>query len=156
MENKELIEKFYQAFARRDGEAMARLYHTEVVFEDPVFGELKGEEAGNMWRMLCESADAEMKVSFETGTFKEDRGNAKWEAIYKFSKTGRMVHNKISAKFRFKNGLIIDHRDDFNFYKWTRMALGVPGVLLGWTPFMKNKIRATVKKALRKYSQTRS
>ena len=36
-----LIREFYGAFARRDAEAMARCYHAEVFFSDPVFPDRK-------------------------------------------------------------------------------------------------------------------
>ncbi len=51
-----LIREFYAAFARRDAEAMARCYHDGVLFSDPVFPRLEGEEARDMWRMLLSRA----------------------------------------------------------------------------------------------------
>ena len=32
---------------------MASCYAADVVFTDPAFGELHGERARDMWRMLC-------------------------------------------------------------------------------------------------------
>ena len=46
----DLIQTFYSAFARGDGDAMAACYAPDVTFEDPAFGELHGAEAGSMWR----------------------------------------------------------------------------------------------------------
>lgn len=40
--NAELIERFYQAFQRLDGEAMAACYAPQATFHDPAFGELVG------------------------------------------------------------------------------------------------------------------
>ena len=60
-----------------------------------------------------------------------------------FSVTGKKVVNHIKANFEFENGKIIKHNDHFNFYTWAKQALGFTGVLLGWTPFLKNKIRST-------------
>ena len=48
----ELIERFYAAFDRKDGDAMAACYAPGARFSDPVFGELRGEQPGAMWRML--------------------------------------------------------------------------------------------------------
>jgi ketosteroid isomerase-like protein len=39
----ELIERFYAAFGRKDGDAMAACYAPDARFSDPVFGELRGE-----------------------------------------------------------------------------------------------------------------
>src|SRR5690606_32607993 len=54
--NAELINRFYQAFQRLDAEAMCACYADEVVFSDPVFQDLQGEHAGDMWRMLASRA----------------------------------------------------------------------------------------------------
>ena len=52
----EVVERFYAAFDRRDGEAMAAAYAPDGHFRDPVFGDLTGAEAGAMWRMLTRTA----------------------------------------------------------------------------------------------------
>ncbi|MGH6638900.1 MAG: hypothetical protein ACREBY_09910, partial [Polaromonas sp.] len=48
-------------------------------------------------------------------------------------------------------GLISRHRDRFDFWAWSRQALGTPGVLLGWTPFLRRKVRAQAAENLQKY-----
>jgi hypothetical protein len=72
-----------------------------------------------------------------------DTGSAHWEAHYTFTGTGRKVHNIIDAKFRFRDARIIEHVDTFDFWRWSRQALGLSGVLLGWSPLMQNKARKT-------------
>ena len=54
--NAELITRFYQAFQRLDAEAMVACYSPDVHFSDPVFTDLNGQEAGDMWRMLASRA----------------------------------------------------------------------------------------------------
>jgi hypothetical protein len=51
------------------------------------------------------------------------------------------VVNDIRATFRFRDGLIADHRDVFDFHRWARQALGPSGLLLGWTPIVRNAVR---------------
>jgi hypothetical protein len=52
------------------------------------------------------------------------------------------VVNDIHAELRFnEDGLINDHRDNFDFWKWSRQALGPTGLLLGWNPIVRNKVR---------------
>ena len=101
----EQIERFYAAFDRRDGTAMAAMYAPDGHFRDPVFGDLTGAEAGAMWRMLTRIAD----------------------------------------------GLIVDHVDEFSFWKWSRQALGPKGLVLGWTPFLRRKVGGTAKAGLDKF-----
>ena len=52
MSQLDLLQRFYAAFAARDGEGMAGCYHPEARFSDPVFSDLRGDEVGAMWRML--------------------------------------------------------------------------------------------------------
>ncbi len=50
-----VIELFYEAFQQLDVEKMVTCYHDDITFSDPAFGILRGDEACNMWRMLCRS-----------------------------------------------------------------------------------------------------
>jgi ketosteroid isomerase-like protein len=61
--NAELINGFYRAFQRQDAEAMAACYAPDVQFSDPVFIDLNGREAADMWRMLCSRAQ-DFSLSF--------------------------------------------------------------------------------------------
>jgi ketosteroid isomerase-like protein len=150
--NAKLIEQFYQAFQRLDGDAMCACYAEDVVFSDPVFPELRGVEAKNMWRMLTSRAQ-DFSLVFDSIEANDSEGSAHWVASYSFSQTGRFVVNDIHAKFRFKDGKIIQHRDHFDLWKWSRQAMGWKGYLLGSLPFVQNKIRQLAAKNLRKFSQ---
>lgn len=105
-----------------------------------------------MWHMLCEGGK-DLAVTFSDVEADEATGRAHWEARYTFSTTGRKVHNIIDAWFRFKDGLIIEHRDHFDFWRWSRMALGPTGLLLGWTPLVQNRVRRTARGRLEKFIQ---
>ena len=148
--NEEIITRFYTAFKNGDSEAMAACYHSEIEFKDPVF-QLKGEHAGNMWRMLVGRGGGGLQITFRDIQANDQTGSAHWEAKYPFSKSGRNVHNKIDAEFVFRDGLIVKHTDTFNFWKWTRMALGPMGFLMGWTSMVQNKVRAQAKGQLAKF-----
>lgn len=152
--NAQLIETFYRAFQRRDAEAMAACYAVDVVFEDPAFGQLRGVDAGDMWRMLCARAK-DLEVRFSDVQADDTAGSAHWEADYLFSQTGRTVHNRIDATYRFRDGLIVEHRDRFDLWAWSRQALGLPGVLLGWSPLLRNKVRSQTRRGLTQFQSKR-
>lgn len=137
----EVAAAFYRAFAARDWRAMAACYHPEVVFDDPAFGRLEGPRAVAMWRMLVEGA-SELEIRFQVRETGGGRARVDWEALYPFSQTGRPVHNCIVASMEFRDGLIVRHSDSFDLWAWSRMALGAPGWLLGWTPFLRRRIRS--------------
>jgi limonene-1,2-epoxide hydrolase len=148
--NKEVIHQFYSAFQRRDYFAMQNLYHDEAQFCDPVFQQLNSNEVRAMWQMLLSGAK-DISVSFESVQENSRSGSCRWEAFYTFGQTHRKVHNKVYATFEFKDSKILTHRDTFNLWRWTMMALGLSGVLLGWTPIVQNKIRKTAQDKLRKF-----
>jgi len=150
--NAALIQRFYEAFQRSDAEAMAKCYASDVEFSDPVFGVLRGREAGDMWRMLLARA-SEFSLTFGDIKSVGQTATANWVATYRFSQTGRMVVNRIDARFVIRDGLIVEHYDHFDLWAWSRQALGLKGLLLGWTSFVQNKIRAQAAKGLRTYRQ---
>jgi ketosteroid isomerase-like protein len=144
-ENKALIARFYEAFDRRDGDAMAACYAPDARFSDPVFPGLSGAEPGAMWRMLTGRSDDLRVQLLEHDADELGGGAAHWRATYTFTQTGRLVVNDVQARFKFStDGLIAEHVDDFSFHRWSRQALGGPGLLLGWTPLLR---RATQRKA---------
>jgi ketosteroid isomerase-like protein len=144
-----IITKFYDAFANRDAETMVALYDDDVTFQDPAFGVLKGEHAKNMWRMLLDTPKSDdFKIIASNISETEDSGTAHWEAFYNFGKQQRKVHNKIDASFILKDGKIVQHIDSFDVYRWSKQAFGTTGLLLGWTPYFKNKLRNHVLKSL--------
>jgi hypothetical protein len=156
--NQQTLEKFYSAFARLDPETMATCYAPDAQFDDEVFSLRGKSEVMGMWRMLCEATQAKgadvWKLQFRDVEADGNRGRAHWDAHYRFSTTGRIVDNSIDAQFEFDpQGQIVRHRDRFDFWRWSRQALGAPGVLLGWTPMLRNKIRDRAAGNLRRYMQ---
>ncbi len=135
-----VIERFYRAFDKGDGDTMAACYAPDVRFSDPVFTDLRGSRAGAMWRMLTDGG-GDLRVELLERQADERRGSARWRAHYTFTETGRPVVNDIQARFRFEDGLIVEHQDEFSFHRWARQALGPVGLFLGWTPLVRAAVR---------------
>ena len=153
--NAELVARFYTAFAALDDAAMVECYAADVSFRDEVFVLRGREEVGGMWRMLCSATRAKGRdawsLSFD-GVEADDRhGRARWQAHYRFSATGRLVDNEIASEFEFRDGLILAQRDRFDFWRWSRQALGPSGALLGWTPMFRRKVQARAAANLRAF-----
>jgi ketosteroid isomerase-like protein len=144
----ELIQRFYTAFNDHDGHTMAAAYAPEAHFWDPVFQDLSGTEAGAMWRMLTGRAD-DLTVELAEHSSDGDSGTAHWIAHYTFTQTGRKVVNDIHATFRFQDGLIAEHRDEFDFTRWARQAIGVAGLL----PPVRSTVRKKARAGLDEYMQ---
>jgi ketosteroid isomerase-like protein len=145
--NEQLIHDFYSAFQSLDYTFMQSCYSPNPIFNDPVFGILQGREVTCMWEMLCRNAK-NFTLIFNSIDVDDEYCTCNWIATYTFSKTGRRVVNKVKAHMRIQNGKITEHTDEFDLYKWSRQALGLTGLLLGWSGYLKNKIRHDAKKRL--------
>ena len=151
--NERLIERFYGALAVRDAERMAACYHPDVHFTDEVF-DLRGVAAGDMWRMLC-ARGKDLEIDFGAIEADDERGRAHWDATYSYGAGGRRVRNSIDARFEFADGKIVRHVDSFDFWKWSRQALGLPGWVLGWSGLLRSKVRATAARRLGEFTVRR-
>ena len=171
-EEEQLIKVFYTCFQKLDWKGMGNCYHEEVFFYDPVFENLEGPQVRAMWEMLLTGAK-DLQLSFTnirlesasaaeiaarvskdpSGTDGADNayGSCDWVATYTFSQTGRRVVNKGKALFTFSEGKIAEHQDNFDLWRWSRQALGIPGILFGWTPVLQNKIRQKAHRSLEKF-----
>lgn len=140
-DNKDIITRFYKAFQQLDYKTMQDCYSDNAVFNDPVFGLLEDGDVKYMWQMLCMNAK-DFHLQFSNIELLDDEyATCNWIAKYTFSKTGRPVTNKIKAYMRIEQGKITEHTDQFNFYTWSRQALGLPGLLFGWSNFLQSKTR---------------
>src|SRR4051812_20611632 len=131
--NEQVISRFYSAFQQLDAFTMNNCYSTDAVFSDPVFGILQGREITAMWEMLCSNAK-NFSLDFSAiQLLDQEYATCHWVARYTFSKTGRPVVNNVKAYMRILDGKITEHTDKFDLWKWSRQALGIPGLLLGWS-----------------------
>ena len=126
---------------------MQDCYADDAVFNDEVFSDLDAEEVRAMWEMFCVKGK-DIRIEFSNVQAGENTASAEWKAWYTFSKTNRKVVNHIKANFTISSGKIVAHTDHFNFYKWAAQALGSTGMLLGWVPLVKNKVRKEARKNL--------
>src|SRR5258708_24794063 len=108
---------------------MARCYHPDIAFSDPVFPMLKGGEAGDMWRMLLSRA-ADLAVTLDAAAASEAGGTARRTARYTFRRPGRPVVHHVAAMFAFRDGLVLRPYHRFPFWRSAAQALGPPGTLL--------------------------
>lgn len=139
--NQQVIERFYTAFRQKDYATMQQCYAHDATFSDAIFKNLNAGQVKAMWQMLCTGSSADFKVEYRVLSANGDSVTAEWTAWYTFSATGKKVINRIKASFTLRDGLIVTHIDDFDFYTWAKQALGFKGFLLGWTPFLKNKVQ---------------
>lgn len=154
-DNAAAIERFYSAFQKLDHAGMNACYSEDIVFSDPVFGLLRGNEVKAMWEMLCGNAkDFSLQFS-NIQMLDEEYGTCNWTAGYTFSKTGKKVVNHIKAYMKLKDGIITEHSDAFRLSTWIGQALGWKGVLFGWTGFMKRAVQKNARKNLQRFMEAK-
>ena len=150
--SKEIVTSFYDAFKKLDADTMEKYYHELAYFSDPVFRDLTAEETMTMWRMLFERSKGNLDVHYHSvEELEDDKVTLIWEAKYAYGKGRRPVHNIIRATMTLEDDLIILHEDSFDFWKWTRMALGSVGTVLGWSPYLRGVVRNQARSALMSY-----
>lgn len=157
------LHRLYQAFARLDVVTMAECYAPDATFQDPVFRLSGKDEVVGMWNMLCTATLTKAPQDWrlvhqgvQTSAGPNGvTGQAQWDAWYRFSATGRLVHNRIQGQFVFnEQGLIVRHHDQFDFWRWARHALGPAGWLLGWSPTLRYRVRSQAHYNLKRFTAT--
>lgn len=144
-----VLDRFYSAFVARDATTMGACYADDARFNDPAFPDLNAAEVRAMWKMLIGRSN-DLRVKFNVVHEDERSGVCEWRAYYTFSRTGRQVHNIVRSEFVLRDGFIVQQQDRFDFWRWSRQALGVPGYLLGWSPLLKRRVQATAGEALQR------
>jgi hypothetical protein len=76
-----------------------------------------------------------------------------WVAHYTFTATGRPVSNRISTEMQISANKIVRQQDTFSMWRWSQQALGTKGLLLGWTPLVRNKVQQTAAASLTDFAR---
>ena len=150
-----LITTFYSKFQQRDWKGMLECYHEQVFFYDPVFESLEGPKVRAMWEMLLSNA-SDLTLRFDHVEGAQGYGSCEWTATYTFRSTGRKVVNTVRANFFIADGRIAEHHDDFSVWKWSTQALGLRGLLLGWTSTLQNRVRYMARHNLEKFIEAKN
>lgn len=147
-----VAERFYDAFALGDWHTMGMTYAQHATFSDPVFPLLGTEEVRAMWQMLL-SRSQDFSLNYSIAAENDDGARVVWVARYTFSQTGRPVTNRVVTEMRFAAGRIVKQVDRFSLWRWSSQALGLQGLLLGWTPLLRDRVQRQAAAGLRKFVQ---
>ena len=153
--NEKLVQRFYSAFQRLDYKTMQDCYDASASFTDPAFGTLFGNDVKDMWEMLSKSAKNFSLTFTPPRSLDEQTVECHWVANYIFSKTGNPVENRIRAILKIQNEKIMEHVDEFDFWRWSRQALGISGTLMGWTHFFHRKVTLSARQGLEKFKASK-
>ena len=131
---RDVARTFYDAFCRGDARTMESLYSPGVKFRDEIFKFEDRAGVMGMWNILVDPAKGG-KFSYEILDANDTTAHVRWLADYKFPdpKSGRPVHNVVTAELTIADGKIVEHRDSFSWAKWSRQAFPL-GPVSDWGP----------------------
>ena len=126
-----LLQRLFTALDDHDHATMAGCYHPAATLRDIAFDLSGRPEIHGMWHMICENTD--IRATFEVLHADDLKGRVALVDHYTFTDTPRKVRNVIDARFRFENGLIVQHQDHCDARAWAGMAFsgGVRAFLAG-------------------------
>jgi hypothetical protein len=145
------VEQLYTSLARHIAHGMAECYHPAATFRDIAFDLHGRKHIVAMWEMICTT---DIQSTFEILAADSDTAIARVVDDYTFSDTGRRVHNVIESRFRFRDGLIIEHIDSCDAPKWAAMAIGGIGGFIAGRVGLVRRYRAA--RMLREYERRRA
>src|SRR3954471_13993830 len=119
--NTKLVERLYNSLNQHQAAEMADCYHPQATFHDIAFDLQGKEQIHAMWRMIC---SGDIRATFQVLSADDACGASKVVDEYTFADTGRRVRNPIESRFRFRDGLIVEHRDSCDARAWADAALG--------------------------------
>jgi SnoaL-like domain len=144
-----VLSQFYDAFNALDAKKMASFYHEQASFTDPAFPDLRGERIGMMWAMMCRRAK-NFELTYKVLFADERKAQVAWEAKYLYGGK-RKVTNHILSSLSLWDGLIVRQVDEFDFARWAKQALGLPGLLAGNTEWLRRKVQVTAADQLNQF-----
>jgi hypothetical protein len=124
-----LLAKLYGCLDGKDHQSMASCYHPHATFMDIAFTLHGRKRIHAMWHLIAET---DLRATFRVLRADDQTGTVDLTDDYTFRDTARHVHNVIRSEFRFRDGLIIEHRDSCDALKWGMQALGPVKGVFSW------------------------
>ncbi|MGJ7031405.1 nuclear transport factor 2 family protein [Niabella hirudinis] len=155
MTNIEIIGSFFAAFGNRDHQAMNALYTDDIVYSDPLFGMLEGQEVRDKWEMICRGLRDFRLTVIKTEEIDQEYATCLWKATWYSSRSKKTIVFEVKSFMRFGGGKIIEHSDGFSLTKWIARTYGLKGQFFGWLNFMKRKVQQEHRQQLGRFSASK-
>lgn len=142
----QIVKEFYKALSKGDYQKVNSLYHDDAKYRDEIF-DLRGKEINALWYTATRP---EMNLIAHCKSLKVDgdRVTTDWNISYTIDTLNRKVELDETGVFQFQDGKIINHKDSYDFWSWCAQSLGFIGKALGWSQWLKNRVRNQAKKSV--------
>lgn len=155
MTNIEIIGLFFSAFKDLNYRDMNALYREDIIYSDPLFGMLEGEQVRIKWEMVCRDVSGFELTVIQTEEIDHEYATCKWKATWRSSRSKRRIRFEARSFMRFADQQIIEHSDGFSLTKWIAQAYGVKGEFFGWTNYMKRRVQKEYQRRLEDFSNAK-
>jgi hypothetical protein len=140
----QVLHRYQQAFSQGSIESIKRCYASDVIYFDPLYGYLHGDQVGYMWA----SKFAEFATyTISTGEL-ADQGDGYYNMKYDIAYTSRSqmsIKMAVQCFFKIDDERIVEQSEAFSVHELLRQERGLIGHLMGWNRMMqqsrKNKAR---------------
>lgn len=155
MNNTDTVHSFFTAFGRLDFKMMNAYYSDDVLFSDPLFGMLSGDQVKNKWEFVCTNVeDFHLQIK-NIEEQDQEYVTCSWHTTY-FSLVSRsLVSLEVKSYMRLAEGKIIEHSDAFRPQRWIRQTYGIRGWLFGWIGFFRTGIQRKLLQQLDAFSRSK-
>jgi hypothetical protein len=161
-----VVGRFFEAFAASDWQTMARCYHDKASFSDPVYPDLREERIVYMWHQLLGAAETSklksgsnkahslnnLKLAYRVLFGDERKAQVQWTATYFYR--NRLVTNQVLSTLAIWDDKIVRQVDEYNFWRWSRQALGLTGLAFGAMPWYQRSVQRSAQSRLEQAAGT--
>lgn len=161
-----VVDRFFEAFSASDWQTMARCYHDKASFSDPVYPDLREERIVYMWHQLLSAAETSnlnsgrkkslslnnLKLEYRVLFGDERKAQVLWTASYRYG--NRSVSNEVLSTLAIWDDKIVRQVDEYNFWRWSRQALGLTGLAFGTMPWYQRSVQRSAQSRLEQAAGT--
>lgn len=155
MTNIEIIDLFFTAFGNLNDRDLNALYSDTIIYSDPLFGLLQGQQVKDKWEMVCKNMTEFRLTVIKKEEIDHEYATCEWKAEYISVDSGGPIVFSSKSFMRFAEGKIIEHSEGFSLTKWVAQVYGIKGRFFGWLNFMKRKAQAECQERLEQYSKSK-
>jgi hypothetical protein len=146
------IETYFDAFSKGDYRTMRSLCDPKITFNDPVYTSLQGKSVFALHHFMAERRICPT-ITIRSISEKGNRVKVKWTNEYEYATYKTHISIDVRSIFHFEHTSIISQTDQYNLWKWSKMALGFTGTYLGWTPMFRSTLRRSSQQSLATFIQ---
>lgn len=141
---------YSNSFEKRNIKAMTACYTSDVIYFDPLFGYLDGEQVTAMWQLRLSDLD-QFAIALEKIA---DEGDGYYKMKYSISyrkKDNRPVSMNVQVFFKLDQNRIVEQSEAFSVHALLKQERGMIGHLMGWNRMMQQARKNKARKELLKY-----